>query len=182
MTNSSTDKITTLSVLGAIALIATPIALYPKESADFIRSTYLLTVDIFGATYMIFGACMLLFVLYIAFSKFGNHRLGGDDIGPDYSLFSWACMLFCSGIGGGILYWSIVEWAYYAGEGLFGIEPFSDRAYHLASAYGVFHWGFTGWALYTIPAIAVAVPFYKHNIGSLRLSSALRTSKENQKT
>ena len=103
MTNSSTDKITTLSVLGAIALIATPIALYPKESADFIRSTYLLTVDIFGATYMIFGACMLLFVLYIAFSKFGNHRLGGDDIGPDYSLFSWACMLFCSGIGGGIL-------------------------------------------------------------------------------
>ena len=100
MTNSSTDKITTLSVLGAIALIATPIALYPKESADFIRSTYLLTVDIFGATYMIFGACMLLFVLYIAFSKFGNHRLGGDDIGPDYSLFSWACMLFCSGIDG----------------------------------------------------------------------------------
>ncbi len=177
--NSSTDKITTLSVLGAIALIAIPIALYPKESADFIRSTYLLTVDIFGATYMIFGACMLLFVLYIAFSKFGNHRLGGNDIGPDYSLFSWACMLFCSGIGGGILYWSIVEWAYYAGEGLFGIEPFSDRAYHLASAYGVFHWGFTGWALYTIPAIAVAVPFYKHNIGSLRLSSALRTSKNN---
>ena len=106
--NSSTDKITTLSVLGAIALIATPIALYPKESADFIRSTYLLTVDIFGATYMIFGACMLLFVLYIAFSKFGNHRLGGNDIGPDYSLFSWACLLFCSGIGGGILYWSNV--------------------------------------------------------------------------
>jgi len=177
--NSSTDKITTLSVLGAIALIATPIALYPIQSADFIRSTYLLTVDIFGSTYMIFGACMLLFVLFIAFSKFGNHRLGGERINPDYSMFSWACMLFCSGIGGGILYWSIVEWAYYAGEGLFGIEPFSDRAYHLASAYGVFHWGFTGWALYTIPAIAVAVPFYRHNIGSLRLSSALRTSKEN---
>lgn len=177
--NSGTDKVTLLSVLGAIALIATPIAIYPKESAQFIRSTYLWTVDIFGATYMIFGACMLLFVLYIAFSRFGNHRLGGNDIGPDYSLFSWASMLFCSGIGGGILYWSVVEWAYYAGEGLFGIEPFSDRAYHLASAYGVFHWGLTGWALYTIPAIAVAVPFYKHNIGSLRLSSALRTSKEN---
>ena len=177
--SSSTDQFTRLSVLGAIALIAIPIAIYPKESAEFIRSTYLMTVDIFGATYMIFGACMLLFVLFVAFSRFGSHRLGGDDIGPDYSLFSWACMLFCSGIGGGILYWSIVEWAYYAGEGLFGIEPFSDRAYHLASAYGVFHWGPTGWALYTIPAIAVAVPFYKYRIGSLRLSSALRTSKEN---
>ena len=104
--SSSTDQFTRLSVLGAIALIAIPIAIYPKESAEFIRSTYLMTVDIFGATYMIFGACMLLFVLFVAFSRFGSHRLGGDDIGPDYSLFSWACMLFCSGIGGGILYWS----------------------------------------------------------------------------
>ena len=168
------------SVIGAIALIATPIALYPKESSEFIRNTYLLTVDIFGATYMIFGACMLLFVLFIAFSSYGTHRLGGQDIGPDYSLFSWSSMLFCSGIGGGILYWSVVEWAYYAGEGLFGIEPFSDRAYHLSICLWCFPLGsYRMGPLYDPCDSSGCSILQAYNIGSLRLSSALRTSREN---
>ena len=150
-------------------------AIYPIETGQLIRDIYQNIVDLLGPTYMVFGILTVLFILYIALSKYGNFRLGGKDTTPEYSNFSWACMLFCSGIGGGILFWSIVEWAYYVDESLYGIQPFSERAFHLASGYGIFHWGITGWALYCFPAIAIAVPFYHFKLGSLRLSSGLRT-------
>jgi BCCT family betaine/carnitine transporter len=89
-------------------------------------------------------------------------------------------MLFCSGIGGGILYWSGVEWAYYVNQPPFGLEPLSQDSYMLASAYGAFHWGISGWALYCLPTVVIAVPFYHYKLGSLRLSSGLRGLRGNQ--
>jgi len=178
MKSNNTDQITVFSILLAIVVITLPMAIYPIETGELIRDIYQNIVDLLGPTYMIFGILTVLFILYIAFSKYGNFRLGGKDTAPEYSNFSWACMLFCSGIGGGILYWSIVEWAYYVDESLFGIVPFSERAFHLASGYGIFHWGITGWALYCFPAIAIAVPFYHFKLGSIRLSSGLRTNSE----
>ena len=96
---------------------------------------------------MILGVMTLLFLVTLSVSKYGKFKLGGENSSPEFSNFSWSSMLFCSGIGGGILYWSGVEWAYYVSRPPFGIEPFSEGAYHLASAYGMFHWGLTGWAL-----------------------------------
>ena len=53
----------------------------------------------------------LLFLLYLAFSRYGEIRLGSSR--PDFSTFSWSAMLFCGGIGTSILYWGTVEWAHY---------------------------------------------------------------------
>lgn len=178
MKSSNTDQITVFSIFLAIVVITLPMVIYPIETGELIRDIYQNIVDLLGPTYMVFGILTLVFILYIALSKYGNFRLGGQDTTPEYSNFSWVCMLFCSGIGGGILYWSVVEWAYYVDESLFGIQPFSERAFHLASGYGIFHWGITGWALYCFPAIAIAVPFYHFKLGSLRLSSGLRTNSE----
>jgi BCCT family betaine/carnitine transporter len=50
----------------------------------------------------------------------------------------------------------------------------------LASAYGAFHWGISGWALYCLPTVVIAVPFYHYKLGSLRLSSGLRGLQGNQ--
>ena len=82
-------------------------------------------------------------------------------------------MLFCSGIGGGIIYWSSVEWAYYVEIPQFGILPYSEESYSLATAYGLFHWGISAWSIYGIPAIALSIAFYKYKLNSLRLSSSL---------
>ena len=104
MKSNNTDQITVFSILLAIVVITLPMAIYPIETGELIRNIYQNIVDLLGPTYMIFGILTVLFILYIAFSKYGNFRLGGKDIVPEYSNFSWACMLFCSGIGGGILY------------------------------------------------------------------------------
>ena len=53
---------------------------------------------------------MLLFVLFVlgtACTKYGNLRLGPDDSRPEYSTFSWFALLFCAGMGVGLVFWGI---------------------------------------------------------------------------
>jgi len=177
---SKTDQFSFISILIVIACITLPIAIQPDSAAVFIRETYQGIVNLFGSTYMIFGIVTSVFLLILAFSKYGKFVLGGKDTTPEFGNFSWASMLFCSGIGGGILYWSGVEWAYYVNQPPFGLEPLSQDSYMLASAYGAFHWGISGWALYCLPTVVIAVPFYHYKLGSLRLSSGLRGLRGNQ--
>ncbi|MDH3352104.1 MAG: BCCT family transporter, partial [Gammaproteobacteria bacterium] len=39
-----------------------------------------------------------------------------------------------------------------------------------ASTYGLFHWGFTAWAFYCLPAVAIAYPYYVKKMDVLRFS------------
>lgn len=59
----------------------------------------------FGWFYLIAASIILLFVIFLAFSKFGNIKLGKEDDEPDYSRFSWFAMLFSAGMGIGLVFW-----------------------------------------------------------------------------
>ena len=59
------------------------------------------------------GLAIFCFVLYIAFGKYGNVTLGKATDKPEFNNFTWAAMLFCAGIGSDILYWGVIEWAFY---------------------------------------------------------------------
>src|SRR5690625_6183677 len=50
----------------------------------------------FGWFYLISATVILIFVIYLAFSKYGNIKLGNDHDEPEYSTFSWLAMLFRS--------------------------------------------------------------------------------------
>src|SRR5690625_2801059 len=63
----------------------------------------------FGWFYLISASVILLFVIYLAFSKYGNIKLGKDDDEPDDSMFSWFAMLFSAGMGIGLVFWGIAE-------------------------------------------------------------------------
>ncbi len=65
-------------------------------------------------------------------------------------------MLFCAGIGASILYWSMIEWAYYYQAPPFHVEGRAAEAARWAAAYGIFHWGPLAWAIYLIPALPIA--------------------------
>ena len=51
----------------------------------------------------------LILVLYIGFSKYGNIRIGGKEAQPEFSRLSWFAMLFSSGMGIGLVFWSVAE-------------------------------------------------------------------------
>ncbi len=167
------DKITLSISLFSVLFIATFI-LYDAEFAKrTIDLSYKSIVNVFGPTYLVLTLFCFFFLLFLCFSKFGNYKFGGNQASSEFSYISWIGMLFCSGIGGGIIYWSGVEWSYYVGNPPFGIDPYSSESFSLATAYGLFHWGISAWSIYGIPAIALSIAFYKYNLNSLRLSSSL---------
>lgn len=160
--------------LSVVFIIAFYILISPEKAAITIGNLKNLIISLFGSSFLIMTIFCFLFLIYISISNYGAYKLGGSDAEPEFSTFSWIGMLFCSGIGGGIIYWSGVEWGYYVSNPPFNIIPFSEEAYALSTAYGLFHWGISAWAIYGIPALALSVSFYKYNLNTLRLSSSLR--------
>ena len=156
-----------------VITIASFILLSPGAAENFIGTMKNQVIDIFGSIYLILTMACFIFLLYLAFTKYGDYKLGGHDSSVEFSTFSLIGMLFCSGIGGGIIYWSGVEWSYYVGNPPFGVMPYSEESFSLATAYGLFHWGISAWSIYGIPAIALSIAFYKYKLNSLRLSSSL---------
>ena len=167
------DKITLCLSLFSVFFIATFIFYDAEFAKRTIDLTYQSIVSVFGSSYLILTLFCFFFLIFLCISKFGNYKFGGDDALTEFSYLSWVGMLFCSGIGGGIIYWSGVEWSYYVGNPPFGVMPYSEESFSLATAYGLFHWGISAWSIYGIPAIALSIAFYKYKLNSLRLSSSL---------
>ena len=161
------------TALAVIILACLPMLLFKEESTEFTTVLYRWLTKELGIYYQWLALGCLVVVGYIAFGRYGKVRLGGQDAVKDYTLFAWMGMLFCSGIGAGLLYWCGIEWAYYLDSPPLGAEPGSAGAIELAATYGIFHWGFSAWGFYALPAVAIAVPYYQRKIPYLRLSTAL---------
>jgi choline/glycine/proline betaine transport protein len=56
----------------------------------------------------IFGVTsFLIFLTWIALSRYGDVRLGGRDERPEYSNLAWFAMLFAAGIGTILMFWGV---------------------------------------------------------------------------
>lgn len=142
----------------------------PIHARNLIQKIYDVVVDEFGWLYLL--ACILSFalLLWVTFSKFGNVKLGGMTCKPAYKEFEWASMLFCSGVGSGVVILGFMEPLYYLSSTPFGIDQYSTEAYEFAHMYGQFHWGPSAWAFYIPAIIAVSMIVYKKKEPALRLS------------
>ena len=144
--------------------------MYPEEGQRILGIAFDYLTRNFGILYLFGSVATLLFLLYLAFSRYGDIKLG--DTPPDFSTFSWSAMLFCGGIGTSILYWGTVEWAHYYENPPFSVAAGTPQALNWAVSYPIFHWGLIGWALYCLPGVAVSYSYYVRGAKSLRLSEA----------
>ncbi|MEC8955815.1 MAG: BCCT family transporter [Pseudomonadota bacterium] len=152
--------------------IVITIVLNQEWSETVIQKTFDFITYEFGILYIIIMNIALIFLGILAFGKHGKIILGPPDTKKDYSTFSWASMLFCTGIGGAILYWGATEWVSYYQNPPYSITPKSDEAIIWATSYGSFHWGPLTWTLYTLPAVAFCISYHHKQIPILRLSAA----------
>ena len=158
--------------LTAVILVAASIPLfaYPDASEAALEKLYGFIANELGFLYLLASVATIGFLLWLGFSRFGRITLGEPDEAPEFREISWVGMLFCAGVGAGLLYWCATEWAYYYDAPPFGAEPRSVEAQEWASTYGMFHWGFTAWAFYCLPAVAIAYPYYRKKLDILRFS------------
>lgn len=166
-----TDWTMFLTTVAVIALACLPIIAFPDLAARVITGAYDAITKRFGILYLWYGTGVVAFLAWLASSRYGNVKLGDADSRPEFSTLSWIGMLFCAGVGAGLLYWAVIEWGYYIGAPPFGLEPRSAAATEWAASYGLFHWGITGWAIFCLPTLAIAYPYYVRKIPYLRLST-----------
>lgn len=116
----------------------------------------------FGWFYLISTSTILLFTIYLAFSKYGNIKLGKDDDEPEYSMFSWLSMLFSAGMGIGLVFWGIAEPVSHYYIPPLG-KPESIEAAENALRFSFFHWGLHPWGIYALIALALAYFKFRKN-------------------
>jgi BCCT family betaine/carnitine transporter len=163
------------SFIASVAIVlgvCLPLAAFPELGGRLLQQWYDFIAHQLGFLYLLAGVGSITLLAWLAIGRHGNTLLGVPGEQPEFSNYSWAAMLFCAGIGAGLLFWAPVEWAYYYDAPPFGVEPRSEQAADWASTYGVFHWGPTAWCFYCLPTIAIAYPYYVHRVPYLRLSTS----------
>ena len=168
--DQNVDKTSFIATIAVILLVSVPLIIAPEQGAIILQQSYDFIAEKFGVLYLLAGCGALVILIWLAFSHYGDIKLGDENDLPEFSTYSWIGMLFCAGIGAGLMYWASIEWAYYYQAPPFGVEPQSVEAAKWASSYGVFHWGLTAWAFYCLPTIAIAYPFYVKKIPILKFS------------
>ncbi len=158
--------------LSALILVGASIPLFafPEASEAALERLYGFIASELGVLYLLASVAAIGFLVWLGLSRFGRVTLGDPGESPEFREISWVGMLFCAGVGAGLLYWCATEWAYYYDAPPFGATPRSVEAQEWASTYGLFHWGFTAWAFYCLPTIAIAYPYYRKKLDILRFS------------
>ncbi len=167
------DWFTFIGVLVIILAVTIPLIIYPTQGATWVAEIKTFVTQKLGMAYLSIGVLSVAFVIYIACSDIGNIKAGKPEEEIEFKTLSWASMLFCAGIGASILYWGMIEWAYYYQSPPFGLEAGSPDAIRWASTYGIFHWGPVAWAIYLVPAIPIAYFYHVRNKPILKVSQCL---------
>lgn len=157
-------------------LVGVLLTIYPAQGKAVVDSLFSILTHNFKWAFLLFGLFCVLFLIWLAFSRWGDIRLGGPDDTPEFSTYTWAAMIFCAGIGIAIVYWAFIEPVYYLNTSILHTDLAAQKglAGELAGMYGQFHWGITPWAIYALPTLPIGYAIHVKKIPALRLSTACR--------
>lgn len=148
----------------AISLVIVAWGILAQENfAAFANSLMAYLTTNFGWAYLISMFVFVIFALVLAFSKYGDLKLGPDDSVPEFSTTSWFAMLFGAGMGIGLVFWGMAEPISHFVAPMAGIEPGGEEAIKFAMRSSFMHWGFHPWANYAIIGLALAYFQFRKN-------------------
>ncbi|MBU3847332.1 MAG: choline transporter [Candidatus Acinetobacter avistercoris] len=125
----------------------------------------------FSWYYLLAATLYMVFVLFIAFSRYGKIKLGPKHSKPEFSLLSWSAMLFSAGIGIDLMFFSVAEpLSHYINPPVGQGETF--EAARQSMVWTLFHYGLTGWSMYALIGVALGYFSYRYN-RPLTIRSAL---------
>ncbi|MGY6696507.1 MAG: BCCT family transporter [Roseinatronobacter sp.] len=125
------------------------------------------------------GNIFVLVCLGLLVSPLGKVRIGGADATPDYSYGGWFAMLFAAGMGIGLMFFGVLEPAYYFAtpwgdqplsrdigivEGMLADPSTVEAARRTAMAGTIYHWGLHPWAMYAVVALSLALFAYNKGL------------------
>ncbi len=162
-------------VFGVTAVIAVLFLVWGFVSTDSLASvsgdSLSWTMANTGWLFVLTSSGFVVFVLWLAMSRYGNITLGRDGEEPEFKTVSWISMMFSAGMGIGLMFYGVSEpISHFAtpppGTGSAG----NAAATQTAMATTLFHWTLHPWAIYAVVGLAISYGVYRK--GRLQLISA----------
>ncbi len=144
---------------------------YSELAASLIQTAVNWVTATFGWYYMLAATLYIVFVIYMACSRYCAIKLGPEQSKPEFSLLSWSAMLFAAGIGIDLMFFSVAEPVTQYMQPPEGAGQTMEAA-RQAMVWTLFHYGVTGWSMYALMGIALGYFSYRYNL-PLTIRSAL---------
>ncbi|MHC9060518.1 choline transporter [Pantoea sp. y20] len=144
---------------------------YSELAASWLLTAVNWVTSTFGWYYMLAATLYIVFVIYMACSRYGAIKLGPEQSKPEFSLLSWSAMLFAAGIGIDLMFFSVAEPVTQYMQPPEGAGQTMEAA-RQAMVWTLFHYGVTGWSMYALMGIALGYFSYRYNL-PLTIRSAL---------
>ncbi|MEX2445089.1 MAG: BCCT family transporter, partial [Alkalispirochaeta sp.] len=145
-------------IIGSVALAI----LFQAQIGDIFETIQSTIATGAGWFFIMTMNIILVFVLVLMVSRFGDIRLGGSDAKPEFSKMGWFAMLFSAGMGIGLLFYSVAEPMFHFVSSPLA-APGTAEAARRAMDVTFLHWGLHPWAIYTMVGLALA--FFSFNKG-----------------
>ena len=157
------------SVLLLIIVVAS--IAWPTATESFLQGIYNPFAANTGMLYLWITFGMILLSVYFSCSRVGNIRFGEPGEKPEFSNTAWIAMMFCTGVAGAVLFWSIVEPLWNLAAPPQYAAPLSQGAYNWSLAYVLLHWGPVTWPWYAVTALPICYMLYRQKKPVLRISA-----------
>jgi glycine betaine transporter len=129
-------------------------------------------IEDFGWVFILSTFGFLVFVVYLAFSRYGKIKLGRDEDEPEFNTVSWVAMMFSVGMGIGLMFYGVAEPISHFSAPPHGLaKAETEGAARVAMEYSYFHWALHPWAIYAVVGLALAYFTFRKGRSNL-ISSA----------
>ena len=167
---SDIDWISMLVPLVGVVVLGVLFMTMPNQSTIVLETVRGFLGNDMSIYYILIGILAFGATMYMAFSRFGNIKLG-DIEKPQYSSFAWGAMIFTATMAADILFYALIEWSLYASEP--HMEQLGDMQLW-ASTYPLFHWGPIAWGFYIVLAVAFGFMLHVRMRSKQKFSEACR--------
>jgi choline/glycine/proline betaine transport protein len=159
-------------IAAALAVVFVIFAIpFNAEFARFFGALGSFTFYYFGWFYVLSVTALLAFLVWIAMSRYGKVKLGGNEQQPEYSTTTWFVMLFAAGIGTILMFWGVAEpLSHFIKPPFVDVEPQTRDAAKTAMNIALYHFGLHTWTIFTLPAVAIGYFSYRKGL-PMRISS-----------
>jgi len=138
-----------LLVSGGALILFVILALYDiKMMSSWVTTAFSFSTKIFGAYWQVLLLLTFVIGLYLSIGRTGSVILGGIK-SPEMSTFKWICIIMCTLLAGGGVFWAAAEpMAHFTSPPPhFGGETGTKEAAYNALSQSFMHWGFLAWAI-----------------------------------
>ncbi|MET9213041.1 MULTISPECIES: BCCT family transporter [unclassified Nocardia] len=159
------------TAIGALAFVAWGV-LDDESLASAAGTAQKWVITNTGWLFVLVATTFVVFVIWLAVSRYGRIPLGADDEKPEFRTVSWIAMMFSAGMGIGLMFWGVAEpLSHFVTPPPHTAEPGSPAAAEVAMATTLFHWTLHPWAIYAVAGLAIAYGTFRK--GRSQLISAV---------